>query len=327
VFATPTVVGAVIYVGACSGVFSAIDASNGTPLWLYDIATDGDAREFHGNPVVTNDRVFIPTDGGQIGHIYAFDRVTGDVAWKYAHRGKENSGFTSDILRDGDRIIGVTVDERIVSLNAASGAELWSFPIEAKRRRVGMSAALANGRIFFGSSNGAVYAIDSQTGKQLWKTPLDAPTSTAVAVSDDGIVVGTQGKKLYRLRQSDGRVLATLQLDVVPEDAPAPSSRGIYLMSEKQVMLVDRKITRVLWHADAKSKWTSPRPRLWHGWVIVGDRDGIVYALDEATGAVAWSQKLHDKPIRGIGSDDSMLYIGTIDGQVIALQPPHRANR
>ena len=313
--------GDVIYVGACSGIFSAIDRSNGVPLWLYDIAGDGDAREFHGDPVATKNRVFIPTDGGQIGHIYAFDRVTGDVMWKYAHRGKDNSGFTSDVLLDGDRIVGVTVDERVVSLNAASGAEFWSFPIEAKRRRVGMSAALANGRIFFGSSNGAVYAIDSQTGKQLWKTQLDAATSTAVAVSGKAIVVGTQGKKLYRLRASDGRVIGALDLDVVPEDTPAIGTRGIYLMSEKEVLLVDPNVTRVLWHADSTSKWTSPRPRLWHGLVIVGDRDGTLFALDEATGAVVWSQNIHDKPIRGIGSDESTLYVGTIDGDVIALRP------
>ena len=321
-FATPTVVGDVIYVGACSGVFSAIDRSTGTPLWLYDIAADGDAREFHGNPVATKDRVFIPTDGGQVGHIYAFDRVTGDVAWKYAHRGKDNSGFTSDLLLDGDRIIAVTVDERVVALNAASGAELWSFVIEARRRRVGISAALANGIVFFGSSNGAVYAIDSQTGKQLWKTQLDAPTSTAVAVTGKAIVVGTEGKKLYRLRASDGRVIGSLDLDVVPEDTPATGARGIYVMSETKVLLVDPNVTRVLWHADSKSKWTSPRPRLWHGLVIVGDRDGTVDALNEATGAVAWSQKVHDNRIRGIGSDESTLFVGTIDGHVIALRPP-----
>ena len=313
--------GDVIYVGACSGVFSAIDRSSGTPLWLYDIAADGDAREFHGDPVATKDRVFIPTDGGQIGHIYAFDRRTGDVAWKYAHRGKDNSGFTSDVLLDGDRVIAVTVDERIVSLNAVSGAELWSFPIEARRRRVGRSAALANGRIFFGSSNGAVYAIDSKSGKQLWKTQLDAPTSTAIAISGKAIVVGTEGKKLYRLRATDGRVIGVLDLDVVPEDTPATSVSGVVVMSEKEVMLVDANVTRVVWHADSKSKWTSPRPRLWRGLVIVGDRDGTVYALNEATGAVVWSQNVHDKPIRGIGSDESTLYVGTIDGHVIALRP------
>ena len=55
--------------------------------------------------------------------------------------------------------------------------------------------------------------------------------------------------------------------------------------------------------------------------MIAGDRDGTLFALDEATGAVVWSQNIHDKPIRGIGSDESTLYVGTIDGQVIALRP------
>jgi eukaryotic-like serine/threonine-protein kinase len=314
-------VGDVIYVGACSGVFSALDRSNGALLWLYDIAADGDAREFHGNPVVTKDRVFIPTDGDTIGHLYAFNRDTGEVVWKYAHRGVNFSGFTSDVLLDGDRIIGVTVDERIVSLNATSGAELWAFPIESRHRRVGMSAALANGRIFFGSSNGGVYAVDSQSGKQLWKTLLDASTSTAIAVSDKAIIVGTQGKKLYRLRASDGRVIGVLDLDVIPEDTPAVGERGVVVMSEKEVLLVDPNVTRVMWHADSKSKWTTPRPRLWRRSVIVGDRDGTVYGLNEATGVVTWSQSVHDKPIRGIGADESTLYVGTIDGKVIALRP------
>jgi len=95
---------------------------------------------------------------------------------------------------------------------------------------------------------------------------------------------------------------------------------GVYVVSEKELMLVDPRLTQVVWRAESKSKWTSPRPRLWRGWIIAGDRDGTVYAFDEKTGAVAWSQNVHNKAIRGIGSDDSTLYIGTIDGHVIALR-------
>ena len=313
--------GDVIYVGACSGILSAIDRMTGTPLWLYDVAADGDAREFHGNPVTAKDRVFIPTDGGKIGHIYAFDRVTGDVAWKYAHRGSGNSGFTSDLLLDGDHIIGVTVDERVVALDAASGAEVWSFPIEGKRRRVGISAALKNGMVIFGSSNGTVYAIDAKRGTQVWKRQLDAATSTAIAVEPDAVVVGTEGSKMYRLRTADGAVLASLQLGAVPQDTPATSDRGIYVITEKQVMLVDPALRKILWHAESTAKWTSPRPRLWRGWVVVGDSQGNVVALDQRTGATVWSDKVHDRPVRGIGSDDTTLYVGTIDGHVIALRP------
>jgi outer membrane protein assembly factor BamB len=314
-------VGEVVYIGACSGVFSAIDRSTGAPIWLYDITADGKQTEFHSTPVVTGQRIFVGTDG-TIGHLYAFDLRSGDVAWKYLHKGNGNGGFTSDVLLDGDRIIGVTIDERIVALDAASGVEIWSFPIGTDKRRVGMSAALENGQVFFGSANGAVYAIDARRGTQNWKRQLDAPTSTAIAVSGHSIVVGTESKKLYRMRASDGRVLATLDLNSAPDDEATPvvNDRGIYLVGEKEVMLIDRKLRRVVWRAESKSKWTSPRPRLWRDWVIVGDHEGTVYAINQATGAVAWSQNVHNKAIRGIGSDESTLYVGTIDGKVVALQ-------
>ncbi|HEY8132210.1 MAG TPA: PQQ-binding-like beta-propeller repeat protein [Thermoanaerobaculia bacterium] len=313
--------GDVVYIGACSGVFSAIDRSTGAPIWLYDIAADGKQSEFHSTPVVTKDRIFVGTDGA-IGHIYAFDLRSGDVAWKYLHKGNGNGGFTSDVLLDDDRIIGVTVDERVVALNAGSGAEVWSFPIGSDKRRVGMSAALTEDRVFFGSAGGAVYAIDARRGTQIWKRQLDSPTSTAIAVSGDSIIVGTKPKQLHRLRMSDGRVLATLDLSDAPDDEATPvvNKRGIYVVGEKEVMLIDPNLRRIVWHAESKNRWTSPRPRLWRGWVVVGDRQGTVYALDEATGTVAWSQSVHNKAIRGIGSDESTLYIGTIDGKVMALQ-------
>jgi outer membrane protein assembly factor BamB len=313
-------VGDTVYVGACSGILFAVNRANGTLLWKYDIAADGDAREFHGNPVATKDRVFIPTDGRTIGHIYAFSRSTGEVIWKYSDKAKDDSGFTSDVILDGDRIIGVSVGERLVALSAATGAEQWSYPIAGKKRRVGISAALSDGRLFFGSSNGTVYAIDSRRGTLLWKRELDAPTSTAVVISGDALIVGTEGKTLYQLRASDGELLKTMSLDVVPQDTPATSYRGIYVPSETTVMLVSPEMDRVLWRADSKSKWTSPRPRLWRNLVIVGDRDGTVYGLNEATGAIEWLQNVHDKPIRGIGSDNSTLYVGTLDGIVIALR-------
>jgi outer membrane protein assembly factor BamB len=315
-------VGEVVYVGACSGIFSAIDRSTGTPIWLYDITADGKQSEFHSNPAVTKDRIFVGTDGA-MGHIYAFDLKTGEVPWKHAHQGRFNGGFPSDVLLSGDRVIGVTVDERVVALDTASGAERWTFSIGSDKRRVGMSAALANERVFFGSNIGFIYAIDARRGTEIWKRQLGAPTATAVAVSGNAIVVGVEGKKLCRLRASDGRVVGTLDLITAPDDEAMPvvNDRGVYLVGEKEVMLIDPKIRRIVWHVPSKNRWTSPRPRLWRNWVIVGDHDGTVYALDQVSGAVAWSQNVHNKSIRGIGSDASTLYIGTIDGHVIALQP------
>jgi outer membrane protein assembly factor BamB len=314
-------VGDVVYAGSCSGVFSAIDRAKGRAIWRYDIKRDGNQTQFHSTPIATKERLYVATDGAAIGHVYAFDPKNGRVHWKYAHKGRDWSGFTGDVLLAGDRLIGVTVDEHVIALDAATGAEAWNQPVGMPRRRIGMSPALADGRFFTGSATAAVFALDARSGALLWKRQVDASPSTSIAALPDAIVVGTEAKTLYRLRPTDGAVLASLDLGAVPTDTPVVTSHGICVTTEKSLILVDAELRRIIWRAESKSAWTSPRPRLWRGAIIAGDRDGTVFAIDEATGTTIWSRKIADKAIRGIGSDEKTLYIGTIDGKLIALRP------
>jgi outer membrane protein assembly factor BamB len=60
----------------------ALDKKNGQVKWEYDIRKDGEQSQFHGDPLVTDKLLVIGSDG-KMGHVYAFDRVTGTVRWKY----------------------------------------------------------------------------------------------------------------------------------------------------------------------------------------------------------------------------------------------------
>ena len=270
---------------------------------------------------MTRDRIFIGTDGEGIGHIYAFDLATGEVAWKHPHKTTVLSGFTSDVLLAGNRVVGVTTDEEVIALNASTGAQVMKSAPGVRRHFVGCSAAVANDRVFVGSTAGNVRAIDLRSGAEIWKRDVGAEVSTSVVVVADSLVVGTEGKKLVRLRASDGRILGSLGLDVKPYDTLVVTAHGVLVRSDKSFLLVDPTLERIVWRADSKSEWTSPRPRLWHGLVLVGDNDGRLFALNEATGATKWSQKIGDKGIRGIGSDDDVIYAGTYSGKVIAFRP------
>jgi outer membrane protein assembly factor BamB len=63
------------------------DKRTGKVQWSYNIHQDGNQTSFHGNPLITDQLVLIGTDkscaSGGIGHVYAFDRATGTVRWKY----------------------------------------------------------------------------------------------------------------------------------------------------------------------------------------------------------------------------------------------------
>ena len=76
-----------MFIGSCAGNFYAINKTTGQLQWSYDIRKDGNQQSFHGDPLVTNDLILIGTDKScdpnGVGHVYAFERDSGKVRWKY----------------------------------------------------------------------------------------------------------------------------------------------------------------------------------------------------------------------------------------------------
>ena len=74
-FSVPAVAGNSVFVGACAGVFYALDKNTGQLQWSYDIRKDGKQTSFHGNPLITDDLILIGTDRNcdpeGVGHVYA----------------------------------------------------------------------------------------------------------------------------------------------------------------------------------------------------------------------------------------------------------------
>jgi len=83
--------------------------------WSYDIHQDGNQTSFHGNPLITDQLVLIGTDkscaSGGIGHVYAFDRATGAVRWKYRALSFPGTSLFIKVVRSLER----KIDERLRS--------------------------------------------------------------------------------------------------------------------------------------------------------------------------------------------------------------------
>ncbi len=68
------------------------------------------------------------------------------------------------------------------ALNALTGQKIWSFAIDPvvgcvlnNPSRIGSSAAVESGIVYFGAVNGFVYALDGTTGGLVWKIQLGDP--------------------------------------------------------------------------------------------------------------------------------------------------------
>ena len=114
------------------------------------------------------------------------------------------------IVADG--IIYTGTGRETVALNATTCAVLWRFsyiPDDDRSSPSTRGVAVMNGRLFRGTSDDRLIALDAATGKLLWKTVIGSPalgeSSAAAPLAWGGVVyMGISGSELG----ARGRVMA-----------------------------------------------------------------------------------------------------------------------
>jgi len=298
----------------------ALDNKAGQVKWSYDIRKDGEQSQFHGDPLVTDELVIIGTDG-KMGHVYAFERSTGAVRWKYR---VENWGVVSDVLRLQNKVYAVTLRDEVVCLNLEDGKLNWTFhsgySAQATNFHWTPTPAVSDDRIYFGGLDGIVYALDAQSGKIIWKRNLAARVTTSVAVQGHDLYVGTAKRRLYRLDTGSGEVLSDFAAESEPRWSLLIASDSLVAFLGDEVLAsIDLSLKKIRWSAEAPKEWTSARPYLWRGIVLAGNRRELV-AFRSSDGAREWSHQFPET-VRGIGTSDEVLYVGTLKGPIFAYSP------
>jgi len=320
VFSTPTVVGDLLVVSSCNGMIRALDKETGQQKWDYDIRKDGEQSQFHGDPLVTDELVIIGTDG-KIGHVYAFGRSTGVVRWKYR---VNDWGVVSDVLRLKNNVYAVTLRNEVVCLDLEDGKMNWTFRSgysdQAMNFHWTSTPAISDNRVYFGGLDGIVYALHAHSGKLIWKRDLAARVTTSVAVHGHDLYVGTAKRHLYRLDTGSGEVLSDFATESEPRWSLLIAGDSLIAFVGDEVLTsLDLSLKKMLWSEEASKEWTSARPYLWHGAVLAGNRRELV-AFRSSDGAREWSHQFPET-VRGIGTSDQVLYVGTLKGPIFAYSP------
>jgi outer membrane protein assembly factor BamB len=311
-------VGDLLVVGSCNGKIRALDKQTGKVKWEYDITEDGDQRQFHGDPLITDELVVIGTDGN-MGHVYAFERSTGLVRWKYSVKER---GVASDIVRLGDSVYAVTLGNELLSLDLKSGKAKWTFHggYSGQDCLSCSSPAAADDRVYFGGVDGFAYALNAQSGKLIWKRDLGAKVSTSAAIQGHDLYLGTAKRHLYRLNADSGEVLSDTETEAAPSGRLVLVDNSLYAFIGDEVFAsFDLDLKKVRWSVRASKVWTSARPYLWGDAVLAGNRHELV-AFRATDGARKWSYQFPET-IRGIGTSPEVLYVGTLNGPIFAYTP------
>ncbi len=318
--------GELLFIGSCAGNFYAFNKTTGQVHWSYDIRKDGNQVSFHGDPLVTNDLILIGTDKScvpdGIGHLYAFERDSGKVRWKY-----RSTSVPTDILQLNSNVYFGSFQDNWSSLNLNTGGLNWSFSTGATNKDCDppkAPVADAN-RLFIAGLDGVIYSLDASSGRVVWKRKLASAPSTALALRDKTLYVGTNDQRMYRLHAETGEVISELALEAKPVGRLTFAKDSLFMFLEYPservgyIISVDFKLTGVRWKQRSSPDWASERPHLWKDLVVAGNCRGGMAAFRVSDGGPQWNLSLKGC-IRSIGSSGDMLFAGVQEGTIYAYQ-------
>ena len=315
-----------MFVGSCAGVFYAFNKTTGEIRWSYDIRKDGNQISFHGNPLVTEDLILIGTDRScapdGVGHVYAFERNTGKVRWKY-----QTTSVPTDILRIGENIYFGSFQDNWYALKLRTGELVWKFSTGRSNESCDFvkSPVADEGHLYLTGLDGIIYSLDAASGRVVWKQKLPASPSTALALKDKVLFVGASNNRLYRLNAESGATIAEFSVEALPVGRMTLTRDSLLLFLENRsersgyVVSITPDLTKLQWQQKSSPDWASERPHVWEGLVIAGNCRGDLQTFRTSDASPQWKLNLKGC-IRSIGSSEKRVFVGVQEGTVYAYE-------
>ncbi len=301
------------------------------------------ASQFHGNPLILDDAIYFGTDEGSWndrGSLYALNRHDGELLWKMRVR----YGAPSDPVAWDSLVYIVNYVGQLLALNVATGDTVWTFDgtppadrsteaplIDRPKPKRGKSNPLIHGDliIYHGGSR-ELYALDRRLGDMVWTHLIEAKVTTQITLLQGAVVYGTEKGQLVYVGASDGHTVGEQLLEVTPKREMRFLHDGLIFLAARdgrnvrEVISIDPLDSREYWSVslddpNPKAAWYSPRVHIWRDNTVVGSTTGQVTGYRASNGSLSFRFKLVGR-IRGIGSHEDILYVGTFEGMLYALR-------
>ena len=268
-------------------------AQSGTPLWSQEIGGQLWAPLKH--------------DGGSLyfgaddAIFRAFDVDRREVRWDFE---------TGGIIRSGAEVAEGVVffasdDGSLYALAAGSGDEIWRFDLGSSDMARALPATDPpyeydylhsspvhhEGTIYVGSADGALYAIDRDTGQERWRFATDASIRSTPIVDGRNVYSASRDGHVYAVNAADGKLLWKHDTGGVIQGSPSVGAGKVFVGSRSAaVFALDADSGEQVWkHVHEDGSWVESSPVFRDGTVYVGSSDALqLFALDAETGHTIW---------------------------------------
>jgi eukaryotic-like serine/threonine-protein kinase len=298
-----------------------------------------------GSPVAAGGVVFV---GSTDNLLYAIDEQSGKQKWTFRTLGGRQISSTPAVVDGVVYFLGF--DAVFYAVSAETGKQKWTFITEYERRfqanrlhgyspgyqtipdswdLLSSSPAVTNGKVYFGSGDGNVYALDAQTGALAWKFPTGDVVHASPAVVNGVVYIGSWDSFFYAIDAETGQEKWRFKGG---EDCFIHNQQGfqssaavvdgvVYVgCRDGHLYAVDAATGRKKWDYPTSKGWVNSTPAVRDGLVYAGTSDGYrFFALDAKTGRLRFNFDAKGAVFSSPALAAALVYFGSTNGKLYAV--------
>ena len=238
----------------------------------------------------------------------------------------------------------------LAAIDASNGQPKWVLAVEYERRfeaqnlhgygpaRQTMpdawdvytsSPTVVNGRVYFGSGDGNVYAVDASTGVLQWKFATGDVVHASPAVAGNTVYVGSYDSRFYAIDAESGQQRwvfqagedANIHNQVGFQSSAAVVDGTVYVgCRDAHVYALDAATGRKRWDYPTSKSWVNATPAVRDGTVYAGTSDSSRFmALDARSGRLKWNFDTKAYVFSSAALAGNLAYFGSHNGRLYAV--------
>ena len=291
-------------------------------LWRYNAG--GAVRN---TPVSDGERIFFAAKKGQV---IAVD-LKGSEVWKKNFTRTNDAGaempvqFDAPLTCSDGLVLAGTTRGVLYALDAKTGAEKWRYETggvivgspnvipgrmsfdreDAKAQR----KEIPDAAIVLDQSEGALHAVDIETGKRIWKTDGVERCDGSPGVGNGRIVFGSCLAALHVYSAADGSHLRDIECGGDAQVAGGAAIDGDLIFAgvrSGSLICADAKAGDIVWSSAESKEQTFSTPAVTGDKVIYSSDNGFVYAVTRTEGRLLWSFNAGGLPTSPVVAKDKV---------------------
>jgi outer membrane protein assembly factor BamB len=300
VFSSPAISNGIAYIGSEDHSLYAIDTKTGKKIW--EFCTGG---AVHSSPSVNKNVVCF---GSYDGYYYALNARTGKLLWKFKTGGEKKvgaKGLWTMQPKDEymDDLYDFFLSSPIFSANAST--------------------------VYFGSSDGKLYAVSAATGKLKWSFKTNGLIHTTPALHNGKLYIGSWDTYFYAIDAATGKLSWKFKTGVQPDyhvlegiQASATCSNGMVYFGARDGFFyaLNAMTGKLNWKYAADNSWILTTAAVQNGKVYIGTSDTYLFlAFDAKTGKQLFKYKTNGYLYSSPALTVNTAFFGDFTGKMFAV--------